>query len=64
MEKAILELMQLIEQGRHEVAQLLAAEISKRLKQMMDEETTDESLVRLAKMQKIVEDLQVKIKNA
>ncbi|WP_413513055.1 hypothetical protein [Myroides odoratus] len=62
MEKAILELMQLIEQGQHEVAEKFAVEIVQRLKILMDTAASDESLVRLAKMQKIVEDLQEKIK--
>lgn len=62
MEKAILELMQLIEQGQQEVAQKFALEIVKRIKVTMDVAESDEALVRLAKMQKIVEDLQQKIK--
>lgn len=62
MEKAILELMQLIEQGQHGVAEKFAVEIVQRLKILMDTAASDESLVRLAKMQKIVEDLQEKIK--
>ncbi|MDM1407907.1 hypothetical protein [Myroides sp. DF42-4-2] len=62
MEKAILELMQLIEKGDYVVAEVFAVEIKKQLQRMMDVETADEALVRLAKMQKIVEDLQEKIK--
>ncbi|MBB1151027.1 hypothetical protein H4K35_13040 [Myroides sp. NP-2] len=62
MEKAILELMQLIEKGDYAVAEVFAVEIKKQLQRMMDVETADEALVRLAKMQKIVEDLQEKIK--
>lgn len=62
MEKAILELMQLIEKGKHDMAQALAVEITKQLQRMIDVETKDDSLVRFAKMQKIVEDLQEKIK--
>lgn len=62
MEKAILELMQLIEEGKYEMAQKFAFEITTRLQHMMDTETADESLVRLAKMKKIVSDLQEKIK--
>ncbi|MGG5577196.1 hypothetical protein ACPDHL_07640 [Myroides sp. C15-4] len=62
MEKAILELMQLIEQGKHDIAQAFAVEITKQLQRMIDVETKDDALVRLAKMQKIVEDLQEKIK--
>ncbi|MGG5507025.1 MULTISPECIES: hypothetical protein [unclassified Myroides] len=62
MEKAILDLMQLIKEEKYEIAQLFAIEISKRLQQLMDDETSDDGLVRLAKMHKIVEDLQEKIK--
>ncbi|MBB1139820.1 hypothetical protein [Myroides sp. WP-1] len=63
MEKAILDLMQLIKEEQYEIAKPFAAEISKRLQQLMDDETSDDSLVRLAKMHKIVEDLQQTIKS-
>jgi len=62
MEKAILDLMQLITEEKHEIAQAFSIKIIEKLKTMMDEADSDESLVRLAKMQKIVEDLQLKIK--
>lgn len=62
MEKLIIILKQMVEQGRTEEAQRLAEEIKGRLKMMIDSTDIDEDLVRLAKMQKIVGDLEQQLK--
>ncbi|WP_353162527.1 hypothetical protein [Myroides odoratus] len=61
MEKLIIILKQMVEQGKQVEARRLAEEIQLRLKAMIDCAETDEELVRLAKMQKIVGDLQQQI---
>ena len=62
MEKLIIILKQMVEQGRTVEAQRLAEEIKARLKMMIDSTDIDEDLVRLAKMQKIVGDLEQQLK--
>lgn len=61
MEKLIIILKQMVEQGKREEARRLAAEIMARFPSLIDLAKTDEELVRLAKMQKIVADLQQQI---
>lgn len=58
MEKLIIILKQMVDQGKHVEARRLAEEIQVRLKMMIDCAETDEELVRFAKKQKIVGDLQ------
>ncbi|MDM1045487.1 hypothetical protein HX004_11970 [Myroides sp. 1354] len=62
MEKLIIILKQMVEQGRTVEAERLAEEIKGRLKMMIDSTDIDEDLVRLAKMQKIVGDLEQQLK--
>lgn len=61
MEKLIIILKQMVEQGKREEANRLATEIMSRFPSLIDLAKTDEELVRLAKMQKIVADLQQQI---
>lgn len=61
MEKLIIILKQMVDQGKKEEARRLADEIMWRLPFMIDLAKTDEELVRIAKMQKIVTDLQQQI---
>ncbi|WP_353118932.1 hypothetical protein [Myroides odoratus] len=61
MEKLIIILKQMVEQRKQVEARRLAEEIQLRLKVMIDCAETDEELVRFAKMQKIVGDLQQQI---
>ncbi|WP_158962137.1 hypothetical protein [Myroides fluvii] len=63
MEKLIIILKQMVEQGKKEQAQRLADEIKGQLKRMIDSTDIDEDLVRLAKMQKIVADLEQQLKD-
>lgn len=63
MEKLIIILKQMIEQGKQVEAQRLADAIKGRLKMMIDSTDIDEDLVRLAKMQKIVSDLEQQLTN-
>ena len=61
METLIIILKQMVEQGKREEANRLATEIMSRFPSLIDLAKTDEELVRLAKMQKIVADLQQQI---
>jgi|GEM_PF-5332205 len=61
MEKLIIMLQQMVEQQKKEEARRLATEIMSRFPALIDLAKTDEELVRLAKMQKIVTDLQQQI---
>ncbi|WP_410880988.1 hypothetical protein [Myroides sp. DW712] len=61
MEKLIIILQQMVKQGKMDEARRLATDIMSRFPQLIDLAKTDEELVRLAKMQKIVADVQQQI---
>ncbi len=63
MEKQIIVLLQLIEQKKTEEAKRYSVALLINIDEAIDNCTTDENLVRLSKMQKIVSDIQQQLNN-
>lgn len=63
MEKEIIVLLQLMQQNKRTKAIVYASVLMERIEEAMDLAHTDEELIRLSKMQRIVADVQQKLTN-